>query len=139
MIRLAALFLLLAADFAGSAGEAAVMAPGACPGVDTSLTAARKQEYAVLVMKSLTPKVAISGISVHDFMAEGAWSAVYASTPVSEDGVFFYQAAAGRKQFKEVWGGWAEPSDKPELVKWARKLGAPEGLAACFADMVTRH
>ena len=57
----------------------------------------------------------------------------------SEDGFFFFKETRGRKQFKEVWGGWADPSEKSELIKWAAKLGVPTGLAACFADVATRH
>jgi hypothetical protein len=56
---------------------------------------------------------------------------------VSDDGVMFFQTVNGKKQFRDVWGGYADPSEKPELVSWAKKLGAPQGLADCFADAVT--
>ena len=132
---------LVAAIFSGS-GASAVSPKSpqrACNGVDTSLFAARKQEYAELVVKAITVKIKASSVTIHDFMADDAWSAVYASTPVSEDGVFFFQNVGHQKQFKDVWGGWAEPSDTPDLIKWARNLGAPASLAACFAAVVTRH
>jgi hypothetical protein len=45
--------------------------------------------------------------------------------------------SAGKKQFRDVWGGYAEPSEKPELVSWAKKLGAPQNPANCFAEAVT--
>ena len=110
----------------------------ACEGVDTALSAARKHEYALLVAKAMTVKVDPSAVKLRNFMESGPWSAVYASTPVSDDGVFFFQNVNGQKQFKEVWGGSADPSEKPELTKWVRDLGAPERLATCFADVVTR-
>jgi len=31
-----------------------------------------------------------------------------------------------------------DPSEQPELVAWARKLGAPEMLARCFATIVAK-
>lgn len=110
-----------------------------CDAVDTNLSPARKQEYAALVAKAVTARIKPSAVKFRNFMEGGSWSAVYVSTPVGDDGVFFFQDVNGQKQFKEVWGGWADPSEKPDLIKWARKLGAPENLAACFADVVTRH
>ena len=32
---------------------------------------------------------------------------------------------------------YAPPSEKPELASWAKKLGAPQDLAKCFAETVT--
>jgi len=110
-----------------------------CDGVDTDISPAREQEYAGLVAKAVTAKIKPSTVKFHNFMASGDWSAVYVSTPVGDDGVFFFQNVNGQKQFKEVWGGWADPAEKPDLTKWARKLGAPQNLAACFADVVARH
>jgi hypothetical protein len=103
------------------------------------LSPARTQEYAALIARSVTIKVKPSQVPLHTFVANGVWSAVYASIPDSEDGFFFFKETAGRKQFKDVWGGWAYPSEKPELIQWSTKLGAPAALAACFADVVTRH
>lgn len=41
------------------------------------------------------------------------------------------------KWFREVRGGWSDPSELPELVAWAKKLGVPADLAKCFAETVT--
>ena len=112
---------------------------GACKGVDVGLSPARQHEYAALIVTSLTSKVAASNIKIYNFMAYGTWSAAYAGTPISDDGVFFFQKVGGKEQFKDVWGGWADPSDKPDLIKWAETLGAPSSLASCFADLMTRH
>lgn len=117
----------------------AALAAEPCEAVDTNLSPARKQEYAVLVASALTTKIKPADVKLQNFMGSGAWSAVYVSTPVSDDGVFFFQDVNGKKTFKEVWGGWADPSEKPSLVKWGKKLGVPDDLASCFADVVTRH
>jgi len=116
-------------------GEA-IAADHACTGLDTNLTDARKHEYATLVASSMTVKIKPSTVSLMNFMTSGSWSAVYASTPESDPGFFFFQTVNGQKQFKEVWGGFAVPEDRPELIKWARALGAPENLATCFAHTV---
>lgn len=110
-----------------------------CDGVDTNLSPQRKQEYAALVTKAMTAKIKPSAVKILNYMEAGSWSAVYASTPASDDGVFFFQDANNRKKFKDVWGGWADPSEKSELIEWAKKLGAPRELSACFAEVVTRH
>lgn len=113
-----------------------VAAVWACEGVDTALTEARKHEYKKLVSAATDGKAAPASVSVSAFMKSGDWSAVYASTEVSDDGVFFFRDAGGSRQFKDVWGGVADESERGELVAWAEKLGAPGNLARCFADAV---
>jgi hypothetical protein len=110
----------------------------ACAGVEKSPGPAQKQEYAALVTRAMTTKIKPSAVKFLSFLESGSWSAVYVSTPAADDGMFFFQDVDGHKQFKEVWGGMADPSEKPDLTKWAIKLGAPENLATCFADVVTR-
>jgi hypothetical protein len=112
-------------------------ADNACAGVKVEVTKARKQEYAALVVSAMENKFKPSQAKFITIMESGNWSAAYVSTPVSDDGVMFFQTVNGKKQFRDVWGGYAEPSEKPELVSWAKKLGAPQNLAACFAEAVT--
>lgn len=108
-----------------------------CDGVDTALTDARKHQYATRIANSLTIKVKPSTVIFDSFMTSGAWSAVYAATPETEWGFFFFETVSGQKQFKDVWGGFAVEEDRPELIAWAKALGAPESLAKCFAHAVT--
>lgn len=116
----------------------AFAANSACDGIKVEVTKARKQEYAPLVASALDNKVKPARVKFITIMENGSWSAAYVSTPVSDDdGVMFFQTVDGKKQFRDVWGGYAEPSEKPELVSWAKKLGAPQDLAECFADEVT--
>lgn len=115
----------------------AFAANNACDGVKVEATQARKQEYAPLVVSAMEHKIKPAQVEFNALMESGDWSAAYISTPVSDDGVMFFQAVNGKKRFRDVWGGWADPSEKPELVSWARKLGAPAGLARCFAETVT--
>ncbi|TIO06918.1 MAG: hypothetical protein E5X89_10230 [Mesorhizobium sp.] len=115
----------------------AFAADHACDGVKVEATKARKQEYAHLVVSAMDSKFKPAQAKFITIMESGNWSAAYVSTPVSDDGVMFFQTVNGKKQFRDVWGGYAEPSEKPELVSWAKKLGAPQDLAKCFAETVT--
>ncbi|MGH6862150.1 MAG: hypothetical protein ACRECY_18015 [Phyllobacterium sp.] len=112
-------------------------ANNACAGVKVEVTKARKQEYAPLVASAMDNKIKSSQVKFSTIMESGSWSAAYISTPVSDDGMMFFQTVNGKKQFRDVWGGYADPSEKPDLVSWAKKLGAPQALAACFAETVT--
>ncbi len=105
-----------------------------CAGMDTSLFPARKQEYASLVAAAVEGRVKSSEVTIHLFLSDGPWSMVYADIPIADPGYFLFQGVHGQKHFKDVWGGMAQPEDRPALITWARKLRAPERLAACFAD-----
>ncbi|UHD43802.1 hypothetical protein LUX29_11885 [Aureimonas altamirensis] len=105
----------------------------ACLSIDTGLTVVRAQEYAPLIAKAAdgtTPEQ----VEFLSFMQSGNWSVVYAATPVADPGYFFFETVQGKGQFKDVWAGMADPSDRPELIKWAEKLGSPTVLATCFAE-----
>ena len=129
--------IALGLAFTGAGAMAgAAHADEPCAGVDTELTDARQQEYAGLVVEAMAADVQSSDVEIHNFLESGTWSAVYISVPVAEDGMFFFEEADGVKEFRDVWGGWAEPSDRPDLIAWAEDLGAPEDLASCFADVV---
>ncbi|MER8907783.1 hypothetical protein NKH99_08865 [Mesorhizobium sp. M0854] len=123
----------------GVALTSAFAANNACDGVKVDVTKARKQQYAPLVASALNNTVKSAQVEFFTIMESGSWSAAYVSTPVAEDGVMFFQTVDGKKQFRDVWGGYAEPSEKPELVSWAKKLGAPQDLAKCFAETVTER
>ncbi len=133
---------LVMAGLAGLAGIAITLTPvfaanSVCDGVKVDVTEARKQEYAPLIASALNNKVETAQLKFGAIMESGDWSAVYISTPVTDDGMMFFQTANREKQFREVWGGYADPSEKPELVAWAMNLGAPRDLARCFAEVVT--
>jgi hypothetical protein len=109
----------------------------ACAGVDMDASQARKHEYAGLVAGTVGQNVKPSAVNILEFRSSGTWSMVYADTPVADPGYFFFQSVEGQKRFKDVWGGMAQPSDRPEITAWAKKLGAPNNLAVCFAQMAT--
>ncbi|OVZ57413.1 hypothetical protein CDO44_18635 [Pigmentiphaga sp. NML080357] len=132
--RLFARGAVLAGLFLACRGALAVQP---CAGVAANLTQAQKAEYATLVAHAVGGGVRPSQIVLARYMQSGAWSAVYASTPRTDPGVLFFEEIDGRKQFREAWGGWADRSEQAKLVDWARKLGAPESLARCFANVVT--
>jgi hypothetical protein len=114
------------------AGCPRVFAQG-CDGIDTTLTDARRAEYSALVAKAVAPSVRAGQVEVLHVFEDGTWSAVEATTPVSDIGMFFFDTSQGSKRFKDVWGGVADVSERPQLVGWASKLGAPVRLARCFA------
>lgn len=129
---------LLAMTGLGVAPTPAFAAKNDCDRVKVEVTKARKQEYAPLVASALGNKVKSAQVEFSTIMESGNWSAAYVSTPVADDGVMFFQTVNGKKHFRDVWGGWADPSEIPELVAWAEKLGAPKELAKCFAETVTQ-
>jgi hypothetical protein len=110
-----------------------------CPGVDQSLTVARKLRYAGLIAQSIKAPHTPDQIEVSRSMRSGAWTAVWGRPQGMEQGVFFFlEASDGKPQFKEVWGGYALPEERPQLIKWASALGKsfPPELATCFATTV---
>jgi hypothetical protein len=118
------------------APTAAFAAESGCNGVKVEATKVRKEAYAPLVVSAMGGKVKSSQVEFLAILESGNWSAAYVSTPIADDGVMFFQNVNGKKRFRDVWGGWADPSERPELVAWARKLGAPADLAKCFAETV---
>lgn len=107
-----------------------------CAGVDKPLSDDGRQEYAQHVATVVGKGVQPEQVDIHKHMQSGNWSAVHVSTPETDDGVLFFETANGQRQFKEAWGGAADPSDKEELATWAKEQGAPEALARCFAHTV---
>ncbi|MCO4319607.1 hypothetical protein M8997_020680 [Phyllobacterium sp. 21LDTY02-6] len=120
----------------GATLPAALAATNDCAGVRLDLTKARKQAYAPLVAAAVGNKVKPAKVEFNAILESGDWSAAYVSTPIADDGMMFFQTVNSKKQFRDVWGGFADESDRPDLIKWARKLGAPDKLARCFAQVV---
>jgi hypothetical protein len=137
LIRRPAEIAVIALTGLGITLTSAFAAKHDCDGVKVEVTKARKHEYAPLVASAMDSRVKSAQVEFSTIMESGNWSAAYVSTPVSDDGVMFFQKVNGKKQFRDLWGGYAEPSEKPELVSWAKKLGAPQDLAKCFAETVT--
>ncbi len=108
-----------------------------CDGLAVAMNADNHKTYATAAARGLTVQVRPASIKMEKLYRDGAWSAAWLDIPGQESGVFFFQDRDGAPRFKEVWGGMADASDRPDLVKWARQLGAPEGLARCFAQAVT--
>ena len=134
MTRFAFAFLMAAATMQMTSNAA--MASNPCDGVDTKLTAQRKADYARLIANSLDQHVEVSTVDVLEFMQAGTWTVVYAAVPIADPGYFFFDSSSGKPVFKDVWGGFAEESEAPEIAKWARSVGASETIASCFAHTV---
>ncbi|NGN44510.1 hypothetical protein G6N74_25940 [Mesorhizobium sp. CGMCC 1.15528] len=71
-------------------------------------------------------------------MQSGIWTVVFTEVSVADPGYFFFESSTGGPVFKDVWGGMADEGDGPEITKWAKKLGANNVIASCFADTVTK-
>lgn len=124
---LAALALVI-----GATGAASAAVP--CTGVDTRLTDARRQSYAPLVAGALTERVGSSEVAIRHYLADGGWGVLGAEVPVADgEGFFFFERTGDKLRLRDTWAGYADPSELAELAEWARKLGAPETLARCFA------
>nr|WP_313618879.1 hypothetical protein [Brucella anthropi] len=127
--------LLLAVAMAFPAGSAFAKSP--CDSVTTTLTKQQKTDYRSLIAQSLSKKVKPASVSIESFMQYGNWSVVYADVPVADPGYFFFDLSDKLPKLKDIWGGMAERSEMPDLIKWAEKLGADKQIAACFADRAT--
>ncbi|MBV7483875.1 hypothetical protein [Bordetella sp. BOR01] len=108
-----------------------------CDGLAMAVNAQNHDAYATAAAQALTGHVRPASIKMNRLYRAGAWSAAWLDIPGHESGVFFFEDQGAVPGFKEVWGGIADPSEMPELVAWARKLGAPQDLARCFAQVVT--
>lgn len=142
-MRMTTCFTSIVIVLAATAAPALAEGVDPCAGIDTNLTDKRAKEYAHLIVdafsEDLKPSERFkpSDVEVESFLGSGHWSAVNASIPTADMGMFFFQVVGGKKQFKDVWGGIAEASEVPQVIKWAEDLGAPHNLATCFADQVS--
>jgi len=115
-------------------GAGAACAATPCAGVDEALGDARRKAYAPIVAGAMASNLKPSDVTIERFLAEGDWIIVGAEVPVADgEGYFFFERVGDKLRFHDVWGGYADPSEAGEVAGWARKLGAPAGLARCFA------
>lgn len=105
-------------------------------GMGTSMPHARELGYTDLIAGVLDRKVQPSEVTIRGFLSSGSWSVVYAEVPIADPGYFFFEKVNGRPRFKDVWGGVAQPDERPQVIAWVRKLDVPESLAVYFADTV---
>ena len=115
----------------GAAAPAAAADP--CAGVDTRLTPQRQQHFAPIVAQ-VAGGVAPAGVEITDYAAEGDWIFVYASFAELEPAFFFFRTGGSRMRYVDLWGGYTTEEERAEDTAWARGIGAPAGLAACFAE-----
>ncbi|MFB9952435.1 hypothetical protein ACFFP0_26630 [Rhizobium puerariae] len=84
-------------------------------------------------------KIKASQVKFHSIPESGAWSAAYISTPASEDGVMFFETVNGKKHFREVWGGWADPSETPGLTAPGEEARSTPGHRLLFCQHGDGH
>lgn len=87
-----------------------------CAGVDKSLTTQIKSEHATHIADSLHKKVKPASVEIDAVLCSGAWTVVYASTPIADPGYFFFDSSSGAPVLKDVWGSFADDGDGPALI-----------------------
>lgn len=120
---------LLAAGAAGVAAPASAAA--SCSGVDTRLTPERQTHFAPIVA-SMAGDAA--GARVTGYGQEGAWIFVHATFATLEPAFFFFRTEGGAMHYVDLWAGFTVEEERAEDIAWARGIGLPERLAACFAE-----
>jgi hypothetical protein len=113
-----------------------------CAKVSTTLTPAQRKMYARSISSKLTKWRPPAQIKIDKALTLENWTAVWATRQNAEQGIFFYSQEKSGLTFHDVWGGYATPSDKPNIVQWVKKLSSsvPDDFAECFAETVTtRH
>ncbi|AIA46953.1 hypothetical protein L085_07510 [Serratia sp. FS14] len=80
----------------------------------------------------MTENPSAKQIEISDVLAEKEWLAVFASTKISDPGVFFFKD----KEFIDVWGGVVEQDEKSNVLKWAKSIHAPGRLTQCFFEEI---
>ena len=73
-------------------------------------------------------------VSIGEVLSDGKWRVIWATPENAENGVYFFRRGAKAWRYVDVWGGVVAPGEKPGVLSWARKLGAPPAIARCFAD-----
>jgi hypothetical protein len=118
--------------------SSSVIAANPCAGVSTTLSATEKRMYARSVSSSLTNGATPAQIKIEKAISLKNWTAVWATPKDMEQGIFFYSQEKSGLKFHDVWGGFALPSDKPDIVRWIEKLSAsiPDDFAECAAETI---
>lgn len=110
-----------------------------CAKVSTALAPAQRKMYARSIASNLTTRQPPSQIKIDKAITLENWTAVWATPKDMEEGIFFYSQEKNGLTFHDVWGGYATPADKPDIVQWVKKLSpsVPNNFAECFAETVT--
>lgn len=126
----------------------ASLAAAACKNVDTSLSKQQMARYARLIAATAPgiqdargkwQKIKPSQVAVLDAMRAGDRLILRSDILVGERGYFFFDLGKKPVQPIDIWGGAAQKDEIPGLVDWARKRGASDDLAQCFAAMATQQ
>lgn len=103
-----------------------------CVSLKLKINADNKSLYQGLVQKALAEKVSSKKIDVSEVLADKEWLAIFASTEISDPGVFFFK----NKGFIDVWGGMVEQNEKRNVLKWAQDIHLPDMLTQCFFEEI---
>jgi CheY-like chemotaxis protein len=113
-------------------------AAGPCASKVTTLTTTQRKMYARSISSNLKGQ-SPSTIKVDKALTIGNWTAIWASPKEMEQGIFIYSQEKTGLSFHDVWGGYATPSEKPEIVRWVKQLSTsvPDDFANCLAATIT--
>jgi len=131
-----------------AAAASAVAAPP-CGGVDRSLDAAMRAQWAPAIEAHLKaqldprvgPLVRVQAEDVLHVFRVKRWHIVHVINHATDEPFVFYaENPAHAPAYRTVWAGAAAFGETREMEKWARANapGIPKKLAGCFAWYVTR-
>jgi CheY-like chemotaxis protein len=128
-------FLVVALSMASISAFAA----GPCAGKVTTPTPAQRTMYARSISSNFSKQQSPSTVEIEKILTLHNWTAIWASPKDMEQGVFIYSQEKTGLSFHDVWGGYATPSEKPEVLRWIKKLSSsvPDDFANCLADTIT--
>jgi len=95
-------------------------AAGPCANKVKDLITAERKMYARSISSNLSKWQPPSAVKIDKALTIGNWTAIWASPKDLEQGVFIYSQEKTGLSFHDVWGGYATPSEKPEIVRWIK-------------------
>lgn len=119
--------------------SASAFAADPCAKASTTLPAVERKMYARSISSNLTKWTPPAQIKIDKGLTLAGWTAVWASPKDLEQGIFFYSQEKSGLVFHDVWGGYATPEDKPNIMQWVKKLSpsVPTDFAECIANTIT--
>ena len=118
---------------------ASAFASESCSNGSRTLTSPERKMYARSIASNLSKFRSPADITVQKALAVANWTVVWATPTGAEQGMFFFSQEKTGLVYHDVWGGYATPSERANVMRWVMQLSpsVPREIARCFADAVT--